>query len=45
VAISWTFNGNPEPVVLVFDATTHEFLGDNWGFTVVDIVDRPGRRP
>ena len=30
----------PEPTVLLFDATTHEFLGDNWGVTVVGIVDR-----
>ena len=42
--------GRP-PIVLILDATTHEFLGDNWGFTVVDIVDivdivdRVGQRP
>ena len=44
VAVSWNFGGVPDPTMLVFDATTHEFLGDNWGFTSVGIVDQAGRR-
>ncbi|MBG0567819.1 CU044_5270 family protein [Actinoplanes aureus] len=44
LTVSWTFGG-PDPTMLVFDATTHEFLGDNWRFVdIVDIVDRVGQR-
>jgi len=50
IGITWPEppGGTPEakPVVLVFDATTHEYLGtDSDAVTAKTFVDRAGQRP